>query len=255
MARKPKKANQSEYPLDLLLEKSIVEADYALLRQLQKSPEELTAGLTAIETFVASNGASGELLELCSGGCHRQDLLWLLHWFPPKAIFTVNSGWLDRPGVYTTEKLFGIGPKDVNRLVLKLNRVASEVEDVNHNFHFGIMLSHAESLSSLWELPTALRVYGDLLKHAAKHFASGSHVYHNIAKARLTTYVFSRTKDYHDREIAALISSILNDENASYDAGAHSTWRGKHYERLKLVDPLLVGRGPMTPCPIPPPPA
>jgi len=240
-------ADDSFGDLSLALEKALVESDYALLSVLKEiSPQELSEGLRQLEEKISQNGAKGDLDTLCSASCNREDLLWLSQWFSNETIFQSNEGWMYKPGERTTEAMLGMHSKKLRKLVTQLNKVAVDVERVNRHFQFGVLLSTSRSLSPLWSLQGLLRVYARLLRYATRHFGSGTHTYHNIAKARLTTYIKSRTGNFHDKEVAALISSLSGDEGCYYDATAHSVWRRKHYRRLKDVDPSLVSEGPIT---------
>jgi hypothetical protein len=217
----------------LLLERSLVEIDYQFCQQL--SDEEMGKGLSRLQGKISEGLATEQLKTLCAAKCDRLRLLCLLHWLSNEPIFPIFKNWLYKPGVRTIEGLFGITPKEVKKLVTQVSDVATQIERVNRKFEFGILLL-AEPLKALQALPGFLRVYAKLLQDGARHFGRRSDIYHNIAKARLTAYVKFQSGRFHDKEVAALISSVSGNE---YDETDHKTWRHKHFGRLKLVDPSL----------------
>jgi hypothetical protein len=241
-----KEQNDIQRLVTTSLEQSLVEGDYALLSVLREySPDQLRLGMGRLESLITNWGADKDLEDLCLANCAREEILWLLHWFPKKAIFHSNDGWLDKPGVKTTKALLGLTPGQLRGFVSHLNKIAIRIELVNHKFEFGVLLATSKQLFPLWHLQRLVRAYAALLQDAARHFAGGSHIYHNVAKARLTTYVLHKTGDYHDKEVAALISSVSEDAKFHYDDTAHRMWRKKHYQRLRMIDPLLLKHGPM----------
>jgi hypothetical protein len=223
---------KEDYP-SLLLERSLVHIDAQFCQQL--SDEELAKGFSHLQRQISEGVAAKALETLCAAKCDFLRLLWLLHWLSKEPVFPVFRNWLYKPGVRTVEGLFGITPKELRKLVARVNDVAAQAERVNRKFEFGILLS-AEPLTPLQALPGFLRVYAKLLQDGARYFGRRSDIYHNIAKARLTAYVKFQSGHFHDKELAALISSVSGNE---YDETDHKTWRHKHYERLKLVDPSL----------------
>ncbi|MGA3317577.1 MAG: hypothetical protein ABSC64_14190 [Candidatus Korobacteraceae bacterium] len=241
-AQARQRMEQLNEAFSLPLEKALVASDYEVLRQLPRS--EMMAGLSRLEEKISEGVATSELETLRRAGCSRQVLLWLLHWLSNEPIFPLLKNWLYEPGVRTVERLFGITPKQLEKLVTQVNDVATQVEKVNRNFEFGILLSVAP-LDRLWNLSHLLRVYAKLLQDGARHFGRGSDIYHNIAKARLTTYVENRTGNFYDKEVAALVSSVSG--KGGYDETSHRVWRNKHYARLKTVDPLLARLGKLLP--------
>jgi hypothetical protein len=100
-------------------------------------------------------------------------------------------------------------------------------------------------------LPQTLRTCARVFQYAAKHFAGNAHIYDSIAKARLTSYVLTKVessythprkrmrREFHDKQIAYLISAVSGDKDSSYDDHAHGIWRRKHYPRLSPLDPEI----------------
>jgi hypothetical protein len=222
-----------DYP-SLLLERALIEIDYRVCQQL--SHEELTEGLSRLQRKINEGLATKDLQTLCNAKCDRVFLLWLLHWFSNEPIFPLLKNWVYKPGVRTAKQMFGITSKQLRKLVSEMNDIAMQVEKVNRRFEFGILMS-VEHLWPLLSLQRFLRLYSKLLQDGARHFGRGSDGYHNIAKGRLTTYVRIQTGKFHDKEVAALISAVSGNEK--YDETSHRRWRGKHYERLKTVDPYV----------------
>jgi hypothetical protein len=235
----------------LAWEKLLVKLDYELLSSLKRNrPDQLRAGLQELERKIGAEGATIYLDKLCSVGCDRRDLMWLLHPFSKEPNFKDAGSF--KPGIGSIKSLFGISSKDLRRLINKINELATQIESVNEQPEFGALLG-TRPLYPAWRLPRTLRTYVKLLQYGARHFAANSHIFHNIAKARLTSYVESRSAEprlkrtnYHDEEIAALISAVSGDADLHYDATAHRVWRDKHYRRLCALDPDLDIYGPLT---------
>jgi hypothetical protein len=236
----------------LAWEKLLVQLDNELLSSLKRnSPDEFRAGLQKLERKIGAEGATVYLDKLCSVGCDRRDLLWLLHPLSKEPIFK-DVGSSNKPGIGSIEGLFGISSKDLRRLIKKINELAAQLESVNEQPEFAALLG-THPLYPAWRLPRTLRTYAKLLNYGARHFAANSHIFHNIAKARLTSYIESRSAEpslertnYHDEEIATLISAVWGDADLHYDATAHRVWRDKHYRRLRALDPDLDIYGPIT---------
>lgn len=245
--------DEFDFRVSLAWERLVVQRDYHLLAFLKRSsPDELREGLEKLKKMIREQGATSHLDKLCSLGCNRGDLLWLLHPFSNEPIFK-DGGSSNKPGIGSIEVLFGISSKKLRRLIKKLNELATQVERVNEQPEFGALLG-TPPLYPAWRLPRTLRTYAKLLRYGARYFASNSDIFHNIAKARLTSYIGSRsisrtklkTKNFHDEEIAALISAMSGDEDLRYDATAHRVWRKKHYGRLYLLDRNLDSHDPLT---------
>jgi len=218
----------------LFLERALIVHDYQLRQHL--TDEEMREGLSCLEKKIRDCRATKELKTLCDDKCDRILLLWLLHWLSKEPVFAAFKNWLYKPGLRTVAQLFGITTKKLRKLVAKMKDTATQVEKINRRFEFGILLLN-EPLTQLQNLPSHLRLYAKLLQDGAQYFGRGSAIYHNIAKARLTTYVRISTGSFHDKEVSALIAAVSDNEN--YDETSHRQWRKKHYERLKLVDPDL----------------
>jgi hypothetical protein len=243
----------------LAWERLLVQRDYDLLSSLKGRPEVLRTGLVKLENIIHEEGASSVLEALCSLRCDRGDLLWLLHPFSTEVIFK-DSAWSNKPGIGSLKALFGISPKKLQKLIKKLNELATQIEPLNEQSEFADLLA-TRPLHAARRLPRTLRTYARLLGYGAKYLAANSDIFYNIAKARLTSYVESRSHRgdvdttsrrhrydnlyFHDEEIARLISAALRDMNLCYDANAHRVWRRKHYRRLYLIDAKLESYGPL----------
>jgi hypothetical protein len=224
----------------LSLERVLVGLDYFVLSSLSKdSPDELRNGLKTLEELVREHEAVKYLNSLCEANCDRRAVLWLLHPFLAKPIFP-DTRWSKTRGYGSTKAFFGIGSKELDILCRRIEEIAASLRIVIDRPEFGSLLMLDKQLYPVWRLPRTLRTCSKIMRYGARHFAGNSHIYNNIAKARLTTYVKARAikrHRWHDEEVANLISSVSNDEN--YDATAHRMWRNKHYRRLRMLDPKL----------------
>jgi len=236
--------------VSLAWEKLLVQRDYERLSSLKRSnPDELREGLEKLEKVIREEGALGHLDKLRLVKRDRRVLLWLLHPFSNESIFR-NVASSNKPGIGSIKALFGVSSKELRRLIKKLNELAIQIETVNEQSEFSDLLGTGP-LYPAWRLPRTLRTYSRLLRYGARHFAANSDIFHNVAKARLTSFVTSRSKrktkrgatNFHDEEIAALISAASRDGNLHYDATAHRVWRKKHYRRLYILDPNLDSHG------------
>jgi len=235
--------------IPLALERVLVERDYAVLAYMVRDdPGKLREGLKKLETTIADNGATDCLNDLCDAHCDRSALLWLLHPFSRNRIFK-NALWSEAPGPGSMEAFFGLTSKKINRLTKELNAAASQLDIVKEQVEFSSLLVLSKSLYPVWRLPQTLRTCAELLQDSSKNFAGNAHTYDNIAKARLTSYVLAtvessytqprrrKRREFHDQQIAHLISAVSGDKDFSYDSSGHRGWRGKHYERLRMLDP------------------
>jgi hypothetical protein len=233
----------------LALERALVRHDYAVLWAIIKDdPERLRDGLEKLAKTVADNGATDCLDVLCDAHCDRWALLWLLHPFSRGRVFG-NVLWSNKSGPSSIEILFGMTSKDLKKLLKKLKEVTSQLDIVDKQVEFSSLLKVSRELYPVSRLPKTLRTCAGVLQYAAKHFAGNAHIYDNIAKARLTSYVQAtvessythprkrKRREFHDQQIAYLISAVSGDKDFSYDVAAHRGWRRKHYQRLRMLDP------------------
>jgi hypothetical protein len=240
--------DQFDPRVSLAPERVLVDLDYRVLLSLLKdSPDKLRQGLEELERMIRKSGAVSYLDRLCAANCDRRALLWLLHPFVPEPVFKI-ARWSSKRGAGPADVFLGITSKERKKLINKLSEVATQVEIVNAQPQFGSLLMLSRSLYPTSRLPRTLRTYAKLLRYAARYFAGNSHIYDSVAKARLTTYVQTgigrsdlvpkmRSRQFHDEEIAGLISSVSNDQDCRYDGTAHRMWRRKHYHRLNMLDP------------------
>jgi hypothetical protein len=235
----------------LALERVLVERDYFVLSSMLKDdPKRLCQGLEKLEKTIADNGATDSLDDLCAAHCDRRVLLWLLHPFSKARVFK-DALWSEQPGPRTVEAFFGLTSKDLDSLIKDMNAVAGQLDIVNGKVEFSSLLMMNKQLYPVWRLPHTLRTGVTVLQCASTHFARNTHIYHNIAKARLTSYVIAKVessyalprrkirREFHDGEIATLISAVLDDEKCRYDSTAHRMWRQMHYQRLSMLDPYV----------------
>jgi hypothetical protein len=227
--------------ISLILERLIIRRDNELRsRLLQHVPDQLREGLGRIDSMIHENGAAEDLDKLCTANCDRNILLWLLHPLSSKPVFPKIQP--ASPLAGSVEDLFGLKSKGFNRFLSSLDALAKQIECLNEQTIFDGLFTgpwlHAG------RLPRTLREYARLLRYAVRHFAGHAQGYHNVAKARLTSYVLSchpvsgrsERQNWHDSEISSLITAVSGKD---YDAVAHRVWRKDHYQRLKLLDPDL----------------
>lgn len=224
--------------ISLILERMIIRRDNELRSHLlQHDPNELREGLRRLESMIQENSAAQDLDKLRNANCDRDFLLWLLHPLSSKNVFPkVRSA---NPLAGSVESIFGLTSKDFNRFVSSLNALAKKIECLNEQTIFDSLFTapwlHAG------RLPRTIREYAKLLRYATRHFAGNAEGYHNVAKARLTSYVLachpvsdrSQRQNWHDSEVSSLITAV---SGTDYDAVAHRVWRKDHYQRLKLLD-------------------
>jgi hypothetical protein len=234
----------------LALEKVLVRNDYAVLSSMLKNDSEaLRKGLSELEEKIAKHLATDSLSRLCPSICDRRALLWLLHPFSRPRVFAQASWSSSSPGPGSIESLLGLGSGELRSLTKKMNEVASQLDRVNGQAEFSALLMMSKELYPVYRLPRALRAGARVMQYAAKHFAGNTHIYDNIAKARLTSFVLAKIessyakprrkkrREYRDEDVASLISAVWGDKYSSYDFTAHRMWRRKHYERLAMLDP------------------
>jgi hypothetical protein len=243
--------NEFDPRVPLALEREVVSNDYAVLSSMLKDdPKALRDGLSKLEKQVADHSATDYLNKLCASSCDQRALLWLLHPFSRPRLFA-DALWSSSPGPGSIESLLGLGSEELHRLTKRMTEVASQLDRVNEQNEFSALLMKSKALCPVYLLPRTLRTGARIMQYAAKHFAGNSHIYDNIAKARLTSYVLAKIessyssprrkkhREYHDEDIAGLISAVSGDKYSHYDSVAHRMWRGKHYRRLAMLDPEI----------------
>jgi hypothetical protein len=215
---------------------------------LKDDPKRLRRGLKRLETKIAKNGAIDRLDELCAAHCDRRVLLWLLRPFSKTRVFK-HALWSEQPGPGTVKAFFGLTSKELDSLIKDMNAVAGQLDIVNGKVEFSSLLMMNRRLYPVWRLPHTLRTGIKVLRYASTHFTRNTHIYHNIAKARLTSYVKEKVEslyvrprkrkrgEFRDEAIATLISAVSGDKNFRYDSASHRMWRQQHYQRLCLLDP------------------
>jgi len=169
----------------LTLEKALVRYDYAMLSSMLKDdPEALRNGLDKLKKQVGDHGATDSLNKLCPSSCDRRALLWLLHPFSRPRVFA-EALWSSGPGPGSIESLRGLGSEELRSLTKKMYEVASQLDGVNGQAEFSALLMLSKELYPVYRLPRTLRTGARVMQYAAKHFAGNTHIYDNIAKARL----------------------------------------------------------------------
>lgn len=235
--------------IPLALERAIVKCDYDVLSfMVREDPDRLREGFKKLKTTIAENGATDCLEDLCDARCDRSTLLWLLRPFSRGQIFK-DQLWPEKPGPGSIEAFFGLSSKKLDSLTKELTAVAGQLDIVREQVEFSRLLMVSKEFNPVGRLPKTLRTCASLFQYAAKHFAGNAHIYDSIAKARLTSYVLAtvessytpprkrKRREFHDQQIAYLISAVLGDKDLSYDDAAHRIWRQKHYQRLRMLDP------------------
>jgi hypothetical protein len=217
---------------------------------VRHDPEKLREGLEKLKKTIADNGAADCLNDLCAAQCDRRALLWLLRPFSRAQIFK-DKLWSEKPSPGSMEAFFGLTSKKLDALTKELNAVATQLDVVKGQVEFSSLVMLSKPLYPVWRLPQTLRTCAKLFQDASKHFAGNAHIYDSIAKARLTSYVLAtvessysytqprkrKRREFHDQQVAYLISAVSGDKDFSYDSSAHRVWRQKHYQRLSMLDP------------------
>lgn len=222
----------------LWIEQALVWVDFASLKALDHlDRKECEKGLAMIEEAIERGSEKSSLVALCSAGCQKEYLLWLLHSLSPQPVFPTLDGVFYTPGPRKAEALFKQKSVDFRKHLEQIKKVADKIEWLNLNFEFGYLLPiGGEELRTFWKLPATMRDYAKLMDYVLRHFGHGSEGLHSLAKARLTFYVMHRTGRFHDKEVAGLIGAVRKHD---YNESQHRRWRTKHYNRFAKLWQLL----------------
>ena len=175
--------------------------------------------LSQIEKVLKEHEAWRDLHRLVRSNCDRDELLLLLVLIGP------YSAIADSPGMrlqFDRHKL--------KTLIGRLQRCADEIERLfphRLNLPLPISVPGADLLS---DVPLNLRFYAQGLLHLFrfKEFRVRSHFYRQLASAALIHYVKQKTGTFHDKEVSALISAVLDRPN--YGAQNHIQRRRENRE-------------------------
>ncbi len=223
-----------------LVAKALMDWDGASLKVIGETrPDDLRLALTKVEAKIKESSETDSLKTLCRSGCQKIMVLWLLHPLLPTPMFPILEGIFNWPGPRKSEALFRRKSSEIGKIINRLRKTADEMEALNLDFEFRYLLTDGgPELRNLWDLPHSVRNYAEFVQSVARYFGKGSEGVYSIVKARFTAYVRHQTHSFHDKEVAALIGSVMDKDYSDSD---HSVWRRKHYRRLESwVGPFAV---------------
>ena len=181
--------------------------------------------VAATEARVIADEKMDSLEFLCKKGCPRRPLLYFL-------------GMCENRGVTNALKMTGFDSEDLNKQLKRMTKCASTIEALNaRRFgHFGHFVGFPEhfALCKFLLLPSMLREYSAVVKHAVDFIGGKSDFYLSLAKALLEKFVHRCTKEFHDEEVVDLLSVMLGEE---YSAVRHRNWRSKYMKRRRGYRP------------------
>lgn len=170
-----------------------------------------------IEKILQEVGASKELERLVDQKCDRMTVLAALAWLhhlDPK---------LDILDFWTGRKR-----RRLKGLPQRLNEVAAEVESLNAR-PFRALLAARAGAAELVALDDTLRRYAAVCQNLLDEVSDQKHLHRDMAVATLVRHVVISTGQFHDSEVSALVSAVLQRD---YSTKAHQAWRLKKYSRL-----------------------
>jgi hypothetical protein len=173
---------------------------------------------------LGESGASPDFDHLVGLGCRRDVLLDFLVWIGPCAQIEDSQA-----------ALTGYPRSKLKTVLNRMRKCADEVEVLVSLGHTNSLLSGRLSFplskEVLW-IPADLRLYADYIESIMRvpSLHPRSHLTRNIAVSNLVMAVKTTTGRFHDREVSALISAVLDRPN--YDELAHRQWRSEHSDLL-----------------------
>ena len=182
--------------------------------------------LTKIEKVISEHSATLALEKLISCGCTREELLFRLLLLHSKT--TASNTW---------QRLIGMERRQIKSATSGLARCAGQVARINRSQVFMLLCQKAPAVwESLYprirepgiegmiaKLPLILCTYEKTLEQCSKEFQPGKRFNLHAAKEEFVKYVCAKTGKPHDREVSAMISAMLDDDNYSPDD--HLQWR------------------------------
>ncbi len=209
---------------------------FAMAEPNRPDCQESQKRISRIESKITEHSATQALERLAQAGCARSILIRTLGFscgLPTEFLF---DDWFTKPGPKSISGLFGVNGRGFSKLKRRLRQSADSVDGINRRFEFGVLLT-APNLTFLQALPNLLRGYVSLLDLAAERLGRGAHQYHNVGKGILTLFVKSRTGQYYDAEVSAILGAVCNKEG--YSAANHSDWREEHKDLLDRLSPFI----------------
>ena len=179
-----------------------------------KKPE---AGAPAdIERVLKEVQGLDALEKLVSKGCDRSQLIVKLSLVREQPWF--RDDW---------ESLIGFGStKELKAATKRIRKCADDIELINEGSVMFALVVNNPKLAPFRSLPELLRLYCELVDPPYSIKPKKQRPILNLSKARLVEYVISATGRPCDREVAELISAVLNDPpDKLYSEDAHRTWR------------------------------
>jgi hypothetical protein len=187
----------------------------------------------ATAAHVEKNRQTDALDFLCNQRCPRRDLLYLL-------------GMCENRGVTNSLKMTGHDSEELRKTLRELRECATSVLRINGHAvreewggtEFGKFLEMAKvkrsAIADFLELTISLREYASLVEHAARYLGGKSDFYLRLAKALLAGFVHQQTNEYHDPEVAKLLSVMLGPE---YGEVEHRVWRSNYKKQFTHYRP------------------
>jgi hypothetical protein len=200
------------------------------------------AQLTDIELILDRHSSLSDFETLVAEGCERQRLLDQLGW-----VFIVDSSW---------EHLLGNNLASLRKTVGDVRRCAALIEQLDktrliHDVTLEFEVPRVAALREGASLAKRLRMYANELERLPSAFGPRWKHMLNAWKARMCALVILGTGKFHDREVAAIISAVLEEEErqrprgkrakirvrrknpyAGYTEKAHQGWRLKNIDAI-----------------------
>ncbi|MFY9585276.1 MAG: hypothetical protein WAR21_12380 [Candidatus Acidiferrales bacterium] len=195
----------------LNLDKILARADRKLRIDPRTTPY-VPMALARLDREIQEDGAIRRCLEkLCSAGCNRQELLWLL----------ATCSEEPTPEPDRLVQLLGLDHRQLRATVKGLREWAHRIERINQAPLAAVL--QVAGIREVFDVPPLLRKYAALLEFLAD---VTWRTYWTVAKKSLIFYVKKRTKHYHDKMVAELLATATTRDN--YSENLHRAWRRRN---------------------------
>ena len=138
----------------------------------------------------------------------------------------------DAPKIDSWRGIVGMEPRHPKSALKRIRNCADKVEQINSQpiSHFLLFSVPDNIYRDFLRIPELLRAYTKALQHCLKHIRPKAGHARLGAQMALVQHVKKKTGSWHDKEVAALISAVLDKDG--YIAGNLKSWRSQPQKRI-----------------------
>ncbi len=179
-----------------------------------------------VESVLKEHATDFQLESLVRAGCDRSQLLTAL-----ELVCLADESW---------KSLVEMNLRAFKGAIGQIRHCADMIDRLNRShLIYRLSIEHRDPrFAGIHELPTLaerLRGYANLVDQQRYLFGPKRKIRWQMRKAWIVAIVIEHTGKPHDREVAALIASVL--DLRKYSEKAHQAWRVKHTDFVEMMRP------------------